>query len=103
MGKKAAGNGGRSGPSKAGKRHGAINYPATLSPERQRAKDMGEQQFVSPKQLTVSYEKPVLEWDKALKGAVIRTKMVTVSTEHVLDEKRGRVVYSPSFKEKSSK
>lgn len=103
MGKKSTGNAGRSGPAKAGKRHGNITYPSNASPERIRAKEQGESQFIARKQLTVPVEKTVIEYDKALKAFVYRTKTIHISTEFVLDPRRGRVVYSPSYKEKSSK
>lgn len=103
MGKKAAGNAGRSGPAKAGKRHGTINYPAMASTERQAAKDQGEQQFVAKQQLTAPIQVTKIEYDKALRAFVERTKTVTITTEFVQDDSRGRVVYNPSYKEKSSK
>lgn len=88
---------------KAGKRSGQTVWPAPASSERLAAKEQGEAQFVANKQLTVEREVEVLVWDKALQGAVIRTKKITATAEYVYDADRGRVVYSPSFKEKSSK
>lgn len=101
MGKKASGSSNREAKvAKAGKRSGNTVWPAPISSERRAAKEQGEQQFVAKDQLTVTREVPVLMWDKALGGAVIRTKKVTSSAEYVFDPTRGRVVYSPSFKEK---
>ena len=88
---------------KAGKRSGHQEYPAAISSERRAAKEQGEQQFVAKEQMTVTIEVPVLMWDKALNGAVLRTKKVTSTAEYVFDATRGRVVYSPSFKEKTTK
>lgn len=88
---------------KAGKRSGHTVYPAPISPERRAAKEQGEQQFVAKEQLTVTREIEVLVWDKALGGAVFRTKKITKEADYVFDASRGRVVYSPSFKEKASK
>lgn len=88
---------------KAGKRSGQTVWPALISSERRAAKEQGEQQFVSPKQLTVETEITTIVYDKALQGFVERTKKVISTTEHVYDPKRGRVVYSPSFKEKVNK
>lgn len=100
MGKKGGGGPGdrKSSTAKAGKRHGTITYPASISSERRAAKEQGEQQFVSPNQLSVTLEKPVIEWDKALRGAVIRTKKYTTSTNYIFDASRGRIVSSPVTK-----
>lgn len=89
----------KSSSAKAGKRHGTVTYPAPLSSERRAAKEQGEQQFVAKATQTVVLEREVLEWDKALRGAVLRTKKVTVPTEHIWDANRGRVIVSPRFKE----
>lgn len=84
---------------KAGKRHGHINYPAMASSEKLAARAQGEQQFVAQQQLTVEREATIIVYDKALKAYVYRTKKITLPTEYVLDPKRGRLVYSPRFKE----
>lgn len=88
---------------KAGKRSGHQEYPASISSERRAGKDQGEQQFVAKEQLTVTHEVTKIEYDKALGAYVYRTKKVTTPAEYVFDVARGRVVYSPSFKEKTSK
>lgn len=96
------GKGGKGGPgdrksqtAKAGKRHGQVTYPAQLSSERRAAKEQGEQQFRSDKPLTATITKTVIEWDKALRGAVLREKAVKVNTEHNWDASRGRVIVGP--------
>lgn len=88
---------------KAGKRSGHQVYPAPISSERRAAKEQGEQQFVAKEQLTVTREYEKIEYDKALGAFVYRIKKVTTPAEYVFDVNRGRVVYSPSFKEKVSK
>ncbi len=88
---------------KAGKRSGQPTWPAPASSERIAAREQGEQQFVANKQLTVEREVTKIEYDKALKGFVERTRKITSSAEYLYDPNRGRVVYSPSFKEKASK
>jgi hypothetical protein len=88
---------------KAGKRSGNTEYPAMISAERRAAKEQGEQQFVSTKQLTVERAVTEIVFDKALGAFVYRTKKLISSAEHLFDPTRGRVVYSPSFKEKTSK
>lgn len=88
---------------KAGKRSGSQVYPAPISSERRAAKEQGEQQFVANQQLTVTREVEIIEYDKALQAFVYRTKKLIKSAEYVYDPTRGRVVYSPSFKEKASK
>jgi hypothetical protein len=101
MGKKSSGSSDRSSSiAKAGKRHGHINYPAMASAEKIAAQEQGEQQFISPKTLTVQQEITKIEYDKALKAFVSRTRTLTVPTEAVYDEARRRVVVSPRFKEK---
>lgn len=99
MAKAPKGSTSNSTTAKAGKKHGQVTYPAPLSAEKRAAKEQGEQQFYAPRTQTVVLEKEVLEWDKALKGAVLRTKKVTVTTEHSWDKNRGRVIVSPKFKE----
>ena len=84
---------------KAGKRSGQAVYPAPISAERLRAKEAGEQQFQSPRQLTVERENTVIVHDKALKGFVERTKKVTINADYAWDVSRGRVISSPRFKE----
>jgi hypothetical protein len=104
MGKGNSGSSNREASvAKAGKRSGQTIWPAPASSERLAGKEQGEQQFVANKQLTVEREVTRLEWDKALKGAVIRTRKITTTAEYLFDSSRGRVVYSPSFKEKGSK
>lgn len=88
--------------SKAGKRSGNTVWPTPASPERLAAKEQGNQQFVSPNQLTVEREGTVIVYDQKIDQFVYRTKKVTLTTEHVFDPSRGRVVYSPSFKERSN-
>ena len=88
---------------KAGKRSGNQTYPAPISSERRAAKEQGEQQFSSRQQLTVQREVPWIFYDKALGGFFQGTKKLTANVEHVFDPSRGRVVYSPSFKEKPGK
>lgn len=85
---------------KAGKRSGNAVWPASASPERIAAKELGEQQFIASKQLTVEREGTIIVFDQKTKAFVYKTKKVTLSTEHVFDKTRGRIVYSPSFKEK---
>lgn len=110
MGKGNSGSGDRkSQTAKAGKRSGQPIWPAPLSSERRAAKEQGEQQFISQKQLTVERDGlgwgpdgSVIVYDKALKAFVYRNKKVTLSTDYVYDATRGRVVYSPSFKEKTT-
>lgn len=104
MGKKSSGSSDRkSQTAKAGKRHGHVDYPAMASTERLAAKEQGEQQFVAKQTLTVEREGTVIVYDKALKAFVYRTKKVTMPTEHFYDDTRGRVVYSPKFKEKQDR
>lgn len=104
MGKKSQGSSNRDAKvAKAGKRSGQTIWPAVASAERLAAKERGEQQFISDKQLTVEREGTVIVFDQKLGKFVYRTKKIVVSAEHVYDAKRGRVVYSPSFKEKASK
>ena len=88
---------------KAGKRSGQTTWPASASSERLAAKEQGEQQFISPNQLTVEREATIIVFDQKLGQFVYRTKKVILSTEHVYDPFRGRVVYSPSYKEKTHK
>ncbi len=88
---------------KAGKRSGQAIWPAPASSERIAAREQGEQQFVAKKQLTVEREVTKIEYDKALKGFVERTRKITSSAEYLYDPNRGRVVYNPFFKEKASK
>jgi hypothetical protein len=88
---------------KAGKRSGNTVWPAPISSERRAGKDQGEQQFVAKEQITVQREIPWIVYDKALQAFVYSTKKITIPAEYVFDASRGRVVYSPSFKEKSSK
>lgn len=96
------GPGDRKSPvSKAGKRSGSQVYPALISAERRAAKDWGEQQFVSRHPLTVEREGTVIVFDQKTKQFVYRTKKVQVSTDCIYDPKRGRVVYTPSAKEKN--
>lgn len=104
MGKKSpTGNSSRIATvAKAGKRAGSTVWPASASAERLAAKEQGEQQFVSQRQLTVEREATIIVYDKALQAFVYRTKKITLPTEHVYDPTRGRVVYSPSFKEKET-
>jgi len=104
MGKKSAGSSNREAKvAKAGKRSGSTVWPAPISAERLAAKEQGEKQFVSPNQLTVEREGTIIVFDQKLGKFVYRTKKVAISTEHVFDSKRGRVVYSPSYKEKTGK
>jgi hypothetical protein len=104
MGKKNAGSSNRVAQvAKAGKRSGSTVWPASASPERLAAKEQGEKQFISPSQLTVEREGTVIVFDQKLGKFVYRTKKIVLSTEHVFDATRDRVVYSPSYKEKSSK
>lgn len=104
MGKKSAGSSNREAKvAKAGKRSGSTVWPASASAERLAAKEKGEQQFVSDKQLTVEREGTVIVFDQKLGQFVYRTKKVVLSAEHIYDTNRGRVVYSPSFKEKTNK
>jgi hypothetical protein len=88
---------------KAGKRSGSTEWPAPASAERLAAKEQGEKQFVSPNQLTVEREATIIVFDQKLDRFVYRTKKVVLTTEHVYDDSRARVVYSPSFKEKTNK
>lgn len=88
---------------KAGKRSGSTVWPAPASSERLAAKEQGERQFIAKQQMNVEREATVIVYDKALQGFVYRTKKITLPAEYVFDASRGRVVYSPSFKEKSSK
>ena len=101
MGKKNSGSGDRkSQTAKAGKRHGHVTYPPTMaSAERQAAREMGEQQFLAPRQLTVEREATIIVYDKALKSFVYRTKKITLPTDSIYDPKRGRLINSPRFKE----
>ncbi len=85
---------------KAGKRSGNVTYPAPASKEKLTAQELGEQQFVSNRQLTVEREGTVIVFDKVSKSFVYRTKKVTLPAEYIYDPTRGRVVYSPSFKGK---
>jgi hypothetical protein len=103
MSKKNSGSSDRSaGTAKSGKRHGHVTYPPTMaSAERQAARAQGEQQFLSPRQLTAEREKTEIVFDKALKGFVYRTKKVTIPTDSVFDVNRGRLINSPRFNEKS--
>jgi hypothetical protein len=105
MGKKSpGGNSNREAKvAKAGKRSGNTIWPASATAERLTAKEQGEQQFVSQKQLTVERQDTIIVYDKALQAFVYRPKKTVISTEHVYDPTRGRVVYSPSFKEKEGK
>lgn len=111
MGKKSSGSSNREAKvAKAGKRSGNTVWPAPITAERRAAKEQGEQQFIAQGQLTVQRDDlgwgpggAVIEYDKALGGFVYRNKKVTLSAEYVFDPTRGRVVYSPSFKEKTSK
>lgn len=104
MGKKSSGSSDRkSASSKAGKRHGHVDYPALASPEKLAAQEQGEQQFVAQQALSVEREGTVIVYDKALKSFVYRTKKVTIPTEFIYDATRGRVVYSPSYKEKQNR
>lgn len=88
---------------KAGKRSGNQVYPAPISSERRAAKEQGEQQFIAKEQLTVARDVELIVYDKALGGFVYRTKKVIKEADYVFDANRGRVVYSPSFKEKVNK
>lgn len=104
MGKKSAGSSNREAKvAKAGKRSGSTSWPAPASAERLAAKEQGERQFVANKQLTVEREGTVIVFDQKLGQYVYRTKKITLPAEYIYDASRGRVVYSPSFKEKSSK
>lgn len=89
--------------SKAGKRSGQTTWPAPASKERQAAKEEGEQQFVANKPLTVDREATIIVYEPKIGQFVYRLKKVTMPAEYVYDPTRGRVVYSPSFKEKASK
>lgn len=93
---------------KAGKRSGNTDWPAPITAERKAAKEQGEKQFIANQQLTV--QRDALGWGPD--GSFIvhdgrdmfyRTKKVTSTAEYVFDANRGRVVYSPSFKEKGNK
>jgi len=88
---------------KAGKRSGNTVYPASASPERLAAKELGEKQFIANKQLTVEREGTIIVFDQKTKTFVYKTKKITLSAEYVYDANRGRVVYSPSFKGKTDK
>lgn len=105
MGKKSpGGNSNRVAKvAKAGKRSGNTVWPTSATPERLTAKEKGETQFVSNKQLTVEREATIIVFEPKLNQFVYRMKKIILNTEHVYDPTRGRVVYSPSFKEKSSK
>jgi len=108
MGKAAKGSNAKDSKlkAKAGKRSGQTVYPEPISVERRAAKDQGEQQFIAKQQLTAVVSVPVLKelvWDKALRGAVIRPKTVTVPTDYTMDASRGRIVSSPKFTEKVGK
>lgn len=89
--------------SKAGKRSGSPVWPAAITPERQAAKELGEQQFIANKQLTTEREKTIIVFEPKLGQFVYRIKKITVSAEYIYDPTRGRVVYIPSFKEKTIK
>lgn len=103
MGKKSpTGNSNRVAKvAKAGKRSGNNTWPVPATPERLAAKEQGEQQFISQKQLTVEREATIIVYEKALQAFVYRMKKITLPTEHVYDPTRGRVVYSPSYKNDS--
>lgn len=105
MGKKSSASSGNreAKVAKAGKRSGNTVWPAPASPDRIAAQEQGEQQFVSNKQLTVEREAMTIVYDKALQAFVYRSKKITLPAEYIYDPTRGRVVYSPSFKEKASK
>lgn len=104
MGKANSGSSNREAKvAKAGKRSGHQEYPAPISSERRAGKEQGEQQFVAKEQLTVTHEYEKIEYDRALGAFVYRTRKITTPAEFVFDASRGRVVYSPSFKEKVSK
>lgn len=102
MGKKSpASSGNREAKvAKAGKRSGNTVWPAVATVERLAAKEQGERQFISSKQLTVEREATIIVFDQKLNKFVYRTKKIILPAEHVYDPTRGRVVYSPSFKEK---
>lgn len=89
--------------SKAGKRSGNQVWPAPISSERRAAKEQGEAQFVAKEQLVVVDEVQVIAFDQKLGRFVYRDKKVHTTVEFKNDPARDRVVYSPSFKEKSSK
>lgn len=104
MGKGNSGSSNREAKvAKAGKRSGQTNWPAPASAERLAGKEQGEQQFVANQQLTVEREATIIVFDQKIGQFVYRTKKITLPAEYVFDSSRGRVVYSPSFKEKSSK
>lgn len=104
MGKKSAGSSNRVAQvAKAGKRSGSTEWPASASAERLAAREQGETQFIANKQLTVEREGTIIVFDQKLGKYVYRTKKITLPAEYIFDAHRGRVVYSPSFKEKSSK
>lgn len=88
---------------KAGKRSGMTTWPAPATSERQAGKVQGEQQFVANRQLTVDRESTVIVYDQKTGQFVYRLKKVTLPAEYIYDASRGRVVYSPSFKEKTNK
>ena|ERR1051325_5462915 len=95
MSKKTSGDR-KSQSAKAGKRHGHVNYPPTMaSPERQAAKDQGEQQFIAKNQLTVEREATIIVWDKPSRSFVYKTKKITLPTDSIYDSTRGRLINSP--------
>lgn len=88
---------------KAGKRSGGTVWPAPASAERLAAKEQGETQFVANRQLSVERVTTTIVFDQKLGQFVYRMKKITLPAEYVYDASRGRVVYSPSFKEKVNK
>lgn len=104
MGKGKGGSSDRAAKvAKAGKRSGNTVYPAPISSERRAGKEQGEQQFVSNKPLSVEREGTVIVFNQKTGRYEYKTRTVTVSAEYVFDPTRGRIVYTPSFKEKEAK
>lgn len=104
MGKGNSGSSNREAKvAKAGKRSGHQVYPAPISSERRAAKEAGNQQFISKEPLTVEREATVIVFEPKIGQFVYRTKKITLPAEYVGDPSRGRVVFNPYYKEKSSK
>lgn len=102
MGSKGAGDR-KSSVAKSGKRSGGYHEPPAPKPDNKLRRENGEQQFLAKEQLTVKKEIDVLMWDKSLKEPVFRTKVVTISADHIYDPNRGQLVVSPVCKEKKTK
>lgn len=88
---------------KAGKKSGGFTMPPAPIPDRQLARDNGEQQFTAKQHLTVEREVTGIVYDKTLKLFVNRTRTITVAVDHLFDPTRGRLVLSPIFREKKEK